>query len=97
MKITTLIIAILLFQLELFCDDNASDLLATAVAAGNSKTAEKAFTEGADVNYIDEDWPLFITAVTSNDVKTTELFIKNSVNIEITGPDKKQLLCMLYP
>jgi len=92
MRFIIISLSILLFQLNLLSSDDASLTLAAAVAAGNSTAAQKAFSEGADVNYIDEDWPLFITAVTSNDVKMTELFIKNSVNIEITGPDKKTAL-----
>lgn len=92
MKFIVVLIPLLFFQFNLFSSNDASLNLAAAVAAGNSKTAEEAIDKGADVNYVDEDWPLFITAVTSNDVKMTELFIKNSVNLEITGPDKKTAL-----
>ncbi len=92
MKTIVILFSILLLQLDLFSDENASRTLAAAVAAGNSKAAEEALKNGADPNYVDEDWPLFITAVTSNDAETTKQFIRYSVNTEITGPDQKTAL-----
>ena len=92
MRSTIVLLSISFFWLNLFCSDNVSLTLAAAVAAGNSKTAEKAFQDGADPNYVDEDWPLFITAVTSNDSEMAKLFIRYSVNTEIIGPDQKTAL-----
>lgn len=92
MKTITILFSILFFQLTLLSNDDASQVLAAAVAAGNSNAAEKAFKDGADPNYVDEDWPLFITAITSGDSKLAKLFIRFSVNTEITGPDKKTAL-----
>ena len=92
MKSLVIFLSILLLQINIFCDEDASEILAAAVAAGNSNAAEEAFKKGADPNYVDEDWPLFITAVTSNDADMAKLFIRYSVNTEITGPDKKTAL-----
>lgn len=65
---------------------------ASAVQAGNCAAAEEAIKNGADVNYIDEEWPLFITAVTSNDTPMVALFLNNRVNTELAGPDGRTAL-----
>ena len=67
-------------------------VFAGAVQAGNVTEAVEALKNGADINYIDEEWPLFITAVTSNDVPMVNFFIQNRVNLELTGPDGKTAL-----
>jgi ankyrin repeat protein len=92
MKVVVILFSIIFFQLNLFSDDSASKMLTAAVAAGNAKAAEDALKNGADPNHVDEDWPLFITAVTSGDKNLVKLFIRFSVNTEITGPDKKTAL-----
>ncbi len=57
-----------------------------AIQAGNCVAASEALKKGADINYVDEEWPLFITAVTSNDIQMVRFFLNNSVNTELNGP-----------
>lgn len=82
---------LIFFSFFLFADE-LNDSFAAAVQAGNVKTATEVFAKGADINFVDEDWPLFVTAVTSGDVAMTEFFIKNGVNLELKGPDGKTAL-----
>ena len=79
------------FLFSVFADD-LNESFAAAVQAGNVKAAADVFAKGADINFVDEDWPLFVTAVTSGDVKMAEFFIKNGVNLELRGPDGKTAL-----
>ncbi|HNW82980.1 MAG TPA: ankyrin repeat domain-containing protein [bacterium] len=76
----------------LYGEDNINIVLAGSVQAGNVASAQEALKNGADINFIDEDWPLFITAVTSNDVPMVGFFLKNGVNTELKGPDGKTAL-----
>ena len=86
------------FSLLLICfffsvfADELNESFSAAVQAGNVKAAADLFAKGADINFVDEEWPLFVTAVTSNDVKMAEFFIKNGVNLELKGPDGKTAL-----
>ena len=86
------------FSLLLMCfffsvfADELNESFSAAVQAGNVNAAADLFAKGADINFIDEEWPLFVTAVTSNDVKMAEFFIKNGVNLELRGPDGKTAL-----
>ena len=82
---------LIFFSFFVFADE-LNDSFAAAVQAGNVKTASEVFAKGADINFVDEDWPLFVTAVTSGDVAMTEFFIKNGVNLELKGPDGKTAL-----
>lgn len=72
--------------------DDINIVFAGAVQAGNTTEADEALKNGADINYVDEEWPLFITAVTSNDVPMVSFFLKNNVNTELKGPDGKTAL-----
>ena len=63
-----------------------------AIQAGNCVAAAEALKKGADINHIDEEWPLFVTAVTSNDVQMVRFFLNNGVNTELLGPDGKTAL-----
>ncbi|MBR4532031.1 ankyrin repeat domain-containing protein [bacterium] len=85
------ILFLIFFSFFVFADD-LNESFAAAVQAGNVKTATEVFAKGADINFVDEDWPLFVTAVTSGDVAMTEFFIKNGVNLELKGPDGKTAL-----
>ncbi|MBP5435834.1 ankyrin repeat domain-containing protein [bacterium] len=82
---------LIFFSFFVFADE-LNESFAAAVQAGNVKTATEVFAKGADINFVDEDWPLFVTAVTSGDVAMTEFFIKNGVNLELKGPDGKTAL-----
>ena len=86
-----IILFLIFFSFFLFADD-LNDSFSAAVQAGNVKTASEIFAKGADINFVDEEWPLFVTAVTSGDVKMAEFFIKNGVNLELKGPDGKTAL-----
>ncbi|MGI6395225.1 MAG: ankyrin repeat domain-containing protein [bacterium] len=66
--------------------------LSIAVQAGNVNAAEEALKKGADINHVDDEWPLFVTAVTSNDIKMVKFFLDNGVNTELVGPDGKTAL-----
>lgn len=90
MKIFSAIFSIF-FLFSVFADE-VNESFSAAVQAGNVKAAADIFAKGADINFVDEDWPLFVTAVTSNDVKMAEFFIKNGVNLELKGPDGKTAL-----
>lgn len=79
------------FSASLFAED-VNILFAGAVQAGNVNGASEALKNGADINYIDEEWPLFITAVTSNDIPMVKFFIQNGVDLELKGPDGKTAL-----
>ena len=79
------------FLFSVFADE-LNDSFSAAVQAGNVKAAADLFAKGADINFVDEEWPLFVTAVTWNDVKMAEFFIKNGVNLELKGPDGKTAL-----
>ena len=57
---------LIFFSFFVFADE-LNDSFAAAVQAGNVKTATEVFAKGADINFVDEDWPLFVTAVTSGD------------------------------
>ncbi len=82
---------LIFFSFFLFADE-LNDSFSAAVQAGNVKTASEIFAKGADINFVDEEWPLFVTAVTSGDAAMTEFFIKNGVNLELKGPDGKTAL-----
>ena len=90
MKIFSALFSIF-FLFSVFADE-VNESFSAAVQAGNVKAAADIFAKGADINFVDEDWPLFVTAVTSNDVKMAEFFIKNGVNLELRGPDGKTAL-----
>ena len=90
MKIFPVLFSIF-FLFSVFADE-LNDSFSAAVQAGNVKAASDFFAKGADINFVDEEWPLFVTAVTSNDVKMAEFFIKNGVNLELKGPDGKTAL-----
>lgn len=72
--------------------EDLNESFSAAVQAGNVKTVSDLFAKGADINFIDEEWPLFVTAVTSGDIKMAEFFIKHGVNLELKGPDGKTAL-----
>ena len=72
---------LIFFSFFLFADD-LNESFAAAVQAGNVKTATEVFAKGADINFVDEDWPLFVTAVTSGDVAMTEFFINPAILFE---------------
>ncbi|MBO4699039.1 ankyrin repeat domain-containing protein [bacterium] len=82
---------LIFFLFSVFAED-VNESFSAAVQAGNVKAAADFFAKGADINFVDEEWPLFVTAVTSNDVKMAEFFIKNGVNLELKGPDGKTAL-----
>ena len=82
---------LIFFLFSVFAED-VNESFSAAVQAGNVKAAADVFAKGADINFVDEEWPLFVTAVTSNDVKMAEFFIKNGVNLELKGPDGKTAL-----
>ena len=82
----------LMFVLFSVFAEDVNESFAAAVQAGNVKVVADLFAKGADINFVDEDWPLFVTAVTSNDIKMVEFFIKNGVNLELKGPDGKTAL-----
>lgn len=86
------LISIFIFYAAALCAEDINIVFAGAVQAGNVNEAAEALKNGADINYIDEEWPLFITAVTSNDVPMVNFFIQNRVNLELTGPDGKTAL-----
>ncbi len=67
-------------------------LFSAAVQAGNPQKVEKALQQGADVNFIEEEWPLFITSVTAGDTGVVSVFLKHGVNTELKGPDGKTAL-----
>ena len=90
MKIFSVLFSIF-FLFPVFADE-LNESFSAAVQAGNVKAAADVFAKGADINFVDEEWPLFVTAVTSNDVKMAEFFIKNGVNLELKGPDGKTAL-----
>ena len=90
MKIFSALFSIF-FLFSAFADE-LNDSFSAAVQAGNVKAAADLFAKGADINFVDEEWPLFVTAVTSNDVKMAEFFIKNGVDLELKGPDGKTAL-----
>ena len=90
MKIFSAIFSIF-FLFSVFADE-VNESFSAAVQAGNVKAAADIFAKGADINFVDEEWPLFVTAVTSGDIKMAEFFIKNGVNLELKGPDGKTAL-----
>jgi ankyrin repeat protein len=71
---------------------NPEILFSTAVQAGNAQKVEEAIQQGADVNLIEDEWPLFITSVTAGDTAVISVFLKNGVNTELKGPDGKTAL-----
>lgn len=89
MKIIIISIILSLFVLSA---QEADIAFSAAIQAGNCVAASEALKKGADINYVDEEWPLFVTAVTSNDVQMARFFINNNVNTELSGPDGKTAL-----
>lgn len=86
------LISIFIFYAAVLCAEDVNIVFAGAVQAGNVNEAVEALKNGADINYIDEEWPLFITAVTSNDVPMVNFFLQNGVDRELKGPDGKTAL-----
>jgi len=76
----------------LYLSGNPNILFSTAVQAGNAQKVEEAIKQGADVNFIEDEWPLFITSVTAGDTSVISVFLKNGVNTELKGPDGKTAL-----
>ncbi|MFO7735983.1 MAG: ankyrin repeat domain-containing protein [bacterium] len=78
------------YSLTLTADKKLNLKLSHAVDANKTKTAAKLIKAGADVNHKDYDgWPIFITAVNSKNKGMLSLFIRNRVNVNISGPDKR--------
>ena len=66
-----------------------------AVQAINIAKAQTAIKNGADVNAVDDDgWPLFISAVNSENTAIINLFLQNVVKVDISGPDVKNALML---
>ena len=82
----------LVFSLFQVAGDELNFKFSAAVQAGDVKLASELFRSGADINYVDEDWPLFVTAASAGDIPMVEFFLKNGVDIELRGPDGKSAL-----
>jgi len=81
-----------LFSLFLTAEEELNFKFSAAVQAGDAKLAAELFRSGADINYVDEDWPLFVTAASAGDIPMVEFFLKNGVDLELRGPDGKSAL-----
>ncbi len=90
-----LFLSILLFFLPLatlYGTNDADTLFSIAVQAGNAAKVREALQKGANVNLVEEEWPLFITSVTAGDVAVVSVFLENGVDTELRGPDGKTAL-----
>ncbi|HPM45817.1 MAG TPA: hypothetical protein PL056_01990, partial [bacterium] len=92
---TRMIFTIIVFNL-IFFNTSAQDTagynnqLLFAVQALNIEKARQAIRNGANVNAIDDDgWPLFISAVNSDNEGMINLFLRSGVKVDVTGPDGK--------
>ncbi len=94
MKIKISFFLILLLTLGIFPEESKENSqLLFAVQAVNIEKARQAIRNGADVNAIDEDgWPLFISAVNSENDGMINLFLRSGAKVDVTGPDGKTAL-----
>ena len=92
MKKAVFFLFFLIFSSFLTAADELNFKFSAAVQAGDVKLAAELLRSGADINYVDEDWPLFVTAASAGDIAMVEFFLKNGANIELRGPDGKSAL-----
>ena len=83
------IFILLLFSIQLFASNRQNQKLMFAIQAENLKAAKKAIKNGANVNGFDEEWPFFISVISSGNIKLFKLFLKYNANLNIKGPDGK--------
>jgi len=92
-KLISSLLVILFITLQVIPEESTDSQLLFAVQALNIEKARQAIRNGANVNGIDEDgWPLFISAVNSENEGMINLFLRSGAKVDVTGPDGKTAL-----
>ena len=63
MKKAVFFLFFLIFSSFLTAADELNFKFSAAVQAGDVKLAAELLRSGADINYVDEDWPLFVGSI----------------------------------